>query len=194
MKELKFSVLVFLCIFTLVSLSGCDSLIDELLDEEQIDEKLLIGKWKAVEYFSNEVVDPSDVVGGTDFSDVNQIETMIKYQMESTTCPGKLDSYEGQILAFELDLSRDGNMVLYLKEHDKSSVYDGDCKLNHNDDSHELTTRGNWVLNAEDATLSLSSADLDIEDGSIEIEELTARELVLRIGDDEYETYIKLKK
>ncbi len=196
MKRLKYNLIIAIGILLSSTLSSCESLLGDLIDdkEEKIEERMLIGKWKAVEYYSNDFPDPSELINKEDFSGVNQIDQMISYKMESTTCPGKVDSYEEQIQAFDLELSSNKNLSFHVKEHFKNSAYDPNCKLNHVDDSQEVTNAGKWEANLSAMTITLKVPKSAFEEATFYINEISSNKLGLSLDNDGVYHYIILVK
>ncbi|SEG01059.1 hypothetical protein [Sphingobacterium lactis] len=129
---MKTKLLLMLLPIMLLFAGSCSGLLDDLIEEAEgeYDEKRaevqILGKWNAYEYYSNDFYQEG-VSNPKDFSGVNQIGVLLKYESRSGSCSTKMEQFEQRLDHFKLEFRVSDKVILETKDYFKATTYDNEC-------------------------------------------------------------------
>ena len=145
----------------LLLIGSIGSLLPERVGEKDwansINPLEIVGQWKAYEYYDNNI-QPKGQSSEQDYSKINQIAKLIKFQSKETPCPDKISKVEQKMEFFKINFKPNGKAEILEKQYYKANSFDSSCQNTVYDESYNQRMQVNWRIDQTEAALVLNDS------------------------------------
>lgn len=143
----------------LLLLVSIGSIFQVVVNEEgnTVDPLDITGQWTAYEYYDNNI-NPKGQLSDLDYSKVNQIAKLIKFQSKETPCPEKESKVEQKMEFFKINFKPNGKAEIFEKQYYKANSFDSHCRNTVYDESYNQRMQVNWRIDQPEAALILNDS------------------------------------